>query len=155
MLWQRLAWLHLHRSLPLRSLHAQLCLCILPAETSLKLGDFGTRAVNAFTFSHDSCTYCRIIQVGKITKVIQSNHRPMPTTAVDHVTQCGISHFNISRDGNFTTCWAAVPISHQRSHPNPSVLWFCDLGNHIWCEKYSALNHTAMGEQRKSCSLQL
>jgi len=32
----------------------------------------------------------RFIKVGKINKIIKSNHQPMPVTAIDHVPQCHI-----------------------------------------------------------------
>jgi len=41
-------------------------------------------------FEIDSNT---IIKVGNTNKIIQSNHQPMPVTALDCFTQCNIYHY--------------------------------------------------------------
>jgi len=62
-----------------------------PFKISLKNNKLGLHSAIKHTFFMG--TVDRIIKVGKTSKIIQSNHQPMPVTTLTHVPQCNIHSF--------------------------------------------------------------
>lgn len=69
----------------------------------------------SITNENFSVQNCRIIEVGKTSKTMYSNHQPMPVTALVHVAQCDICPFLENLQGWWLHHLPGqpVPIPHQ------------------------------------------